>query len=186
MRIHRFLQRRCVGLFCLLAISAAAAESLVDQTLREVEEFRLRQLAVAQAEGELAPFSTDGCSGNLSASWELLADQIPKMKAELGEKPPWEDCCVTHDRAYWRGEVEDGFNLRLIADQELRQCVVDTGTRLSPEWSTRFSIPETRVEQGFSVTAELMYQAVRLGGQPCSLLPWRWGYGWPNCALETP
>jgi hypothetical protein len=29
--------------------------------------------------------------------------------------------------------------------------------------------------------ADLMYRAVRLGGIPCSGLPWRWGYGWPAC-----
>ncbi len=181
-----WLGMRWVGLLCLLAISSVSAESLVDQAMREVEEFRLTQLAVAQSNGELAPFSTDGCSGNLSASWALLAKQIPQMKVELGEKPPWEDCCVAHDRAYWRGEVEDGFNLRLVADRQLRQCVVDTGARLAPDWSSRFSLSEAQVEQGFSVTAELMFQAVRLGGQPCSLLPWRWGYGWPGCALEIP
>ena len=29
--------------------------------------------------------------------------------------------------------------------------------------------------------AGAMYRAVRLGGVPCSALPWRWGYGWPEC-----
>jgi len=29
--------------------------------------------------------------------------------------------------------------------------------------------------------AEIMYRAVRLGGAPCTTLPWRWGFGWPKC-----
>ena len=33
----------------------------------------------------------------------------------------------------------------------------------------------------YAAIAELMYRAVRIGGIPCSGLPWRWGYGWPEC-----
>ena len=33
----------------------------------------------------------------------------------------------------------------------------------------------------YAAIAELMYSAVRIGGIPCSTLPWRWGYGWPEC-----
>ena len=33
----------------------------------------------------------------------------------------------------------------------------------------------------YEVIGDLMYRAVRIGGIPCSGLPWRWGYGWPEC-----
>ena len=181
----RFLDYRVfAGLICLLLLSPAHAESLADRTMRQLEMFRMQQLSSAQADAELSPFTTDGCSGNLSKSWELLAEQIPKIKAGLGARPPWEDCCVTHDRSYWRGQAADGYDARLAADRAFRQCVVDTGTRLAPEWSVRFSMTPAQIEQGFAVIADWMYEAVRLGGQPCSLLPWRWGYGWPNCAFQ--
>ena len=41
---------------------------------------------------------------------------------------------------------------------------------------------ERRLElRHHEAVASLMYRAVRLGGIPCSGLPWRWGYGWPEC-----
>ena len=167
----------------LLMMPATNAESPLVEGFREVEEIRLRQLAVVQNNGEIAPFKTDGCSGNLSAGWERLAAFIPSFRQEFGEKPPWENCCIEHDRVYWRGDTVDGFNRRKIADQDLRQCVVETGIELAPDLAERFSKSETQVRQTFTVVADIMYGAVRFGGQPCSLLPWRWGYGWPRCAF---
>lgn len=41
------------------------------------------------------------------------------------------------------------------------------------------------IGQVFNVIAELMFWAIRLGGQPCSLLPRRWGYGGPGCAFAA-
>jgi hypothetical protein len=161
----------------------AVAESLLDDGLREIEGFRMQQLQAVQSDSEIVPFTTDGCSGNLSANWGGLADSLPGFADEFGDKPPWEDCCVAHDKDYWSGSVIDGYSSRLNADQELRQCVVDTGARLTPELSARYSVTDENVDRAFSVVADLMYKAVRLGGQPCSLLPWRWGYGWPNCAF---
>lgn len=159
------------------------AQSLLDEGVREFEELRLRQLQTVQSNSELAPFTTDGCSGNLSQNWKLLATRLPGFDEEFGDAPPWEDCCVTHDKEYWRGGAGDGYTRRHDADQQLRQCVVDTGVTLAPALSLKYSVTDEAVKQTFSVIADLMYQAVRLGGQPCSLLPWRWGYGWPNCAF---
>ncbi len=159
------------------------AASLLDEGVREFEELRLRQLQTVQDSGALAPFTSDGCSGNLSSSWKLLATRLPGFGDEFGEAPPWENCCLAHDREYWRGSAVEGFRQREDADQRLRQCVVDTGARLAPALSLKYSVTDEKVRQAFSHIAGLMYQAVRLGGQPCSLLPWRWGYGWPNCAF---
>lgn len=86
----------------------------------------------------LRPFTTDGCS--------LFPDSAGDAC--------WANCCVEHDRAYWRGGTAEE---RSRADRDLRQCVAQVG--------------EPRL-------ADLMYWGVRLGGMP--LLPtwYRWGYGW--------
>jgi hypothetical protein len=170
-------------LTCLLAAAPVSAESLIDEGVREFEELRLRQLQTVQSEGELGAFSSDGCSANLSLNWKLLAARLPGFADEFGDEPPWEDCCVAHDREYWWGSALDGYRQRQAADRRLRQCVVDTGVELAPTLGQKYSLTGEEVEQGFTLIADLMYQAVRLGGQPCSLLPWRWGFGWPNCAF---
>ena len=172
------------SLASLLVASGVNAQSLLSEGARELEEFRLQQLSAVQSTSEISAFTTDGGSGNLSRGWEQLASGFPKFKEKFGDRPPWEHCCVTHDRVYWQGEVVDGYSQRRLADQALRQCVIDTGVELAPELSVQFSRSEAQVRQAFVLVAKLIYRAVRFGGQPCSLLPWRWGYGWPRCALS--
>ena len=46
---------------------------------------------------------------------------------------------------------------------------------------TLLLVLQSTVETLYAANAELMYSAVRIGGIPCSALPWRWGYGWPEC-----
>ena len=167
---------------CLLPMPAPA-ESLLGEGLREFEELRLRQLMTVQNAGDLAPFSSDGCSGNLSSGWRVLAEAIPGFGENFGARPPWEHCCVAHDRHYWDGAATEGYALRLEADRGLQRCVVSTGERLAPELARKHDTSEDRVREPFRLVADVMYRAVRLGGQPCSLLPWRWGYGWPGCAF---
>jgi len=89
----------------------------------------------------IAPFTTDGCSlfPNRSLSW----------------KKDWCDCCVAHDRAYWRGGTSDE---RLATDKAFKACVKE-----------KTSSP---------VLAALMYAGVRLGGTPYLNTSFRWGYGW--------
>lgn len=168
----------------LIAFSARA-DTFIDKGFREFEELRLRQLHSVQQSGEITPFTTDGCSGGQSQNWEQLANLLPGFERQFGDKPPWEDCCVDHDKKYWRGNAIDGYIKRKQADEALRRCVVETGKKMSSEFSVKYSVPEEEILKAFNVTADLMYQAVRLGGQPCSLLPWRWGYGWDNCAFAT-
>jgi hypothetical protein len=94
------------------------------------------------------PFTTDGCSGGMTAIWKLIR----------GRPPPWNDLCVTHDRAYWAGGT---VGARRAADRALM-----AGVTLN----------------GHPLFAFLMWVAVRLGGHPLLPLPWRWGYGyrWPR------
>ena len=68
----------------------------------------------------------------------------------------WKDCCLKHDIAYWQGGTRAE---RGAADLAFRKCVEKkTGNR---------------------DLAELMYQAVRNGGEPYFPTWYRWGYGWP-------
>lgn len=93
---------------------------------------------------ELRPFTTDGCSGGMTALWQLI----------FRKPPPWNELCVKHDLAYWRGgSAADRRN----ADAELLAGVA---------------------HNGHPVFAILMWLAVRPGGHPWLPLSWRWGYGY--------
>ena len=98
-------------------------------------------LTACASPSTLRPFSTDGCS------------LYPDRSAATGKD--WCDCCVAHDRAYWRGGSEQE---RLKADEALRACVQD-----------RTGDPEQ---------AALMFRGVRIGGSAYWPTWFRWGYGW--------
>ena len=68
----------------------------------------------------------------------------------------WKECCHKHDLAYWRGGSEKE---REQADLEFKNCV--------------------EKKTGNPQLAELMYEAVRIGGAPHFPTWYRWGYGWP-------
>ncbi len=178
------MKRFIVATGLLLSSSLLAGVSdWWEAPIKQYEQQRLSQLHKVQSTSDIADFSTDGCSGFQSQSWQMLAEKFPEFKQHFGEGPPWEACCIEHDKEYWRGETHNGFELRLLADQALQQCVIDTGVQLTPELAKKYELDPATVEQAFSMTAAVMYRAVRLGGGPCSMLPWRWGYGWPNCAF---
>lgn len=165
----------------------ATADEPMNNTLenieRELEEWRYPALARIQQDknNQLAPFTTDGCSGGLSDGWRYLAKKLPAFKQKFGDKPPYEACCVTHDRAYWRGEAEHGFEKRLQADAALQQCVVEYGKTHRDEFAREFSLSPAAIERNFVIIGALIYRAVRVGGMPCTDYTWRWGYGWPAC-----
>lgn len=176
----------------LLAICAGANLSAEDQgALGEItRSFEMPAhrslLALIQAPGtELAPFETDGCSGGMSWSWRIVADLFPDFEVSQGAHPPWESCCVTHDRAYHNaGEVMealDSYSARLVADTALKQCVADPGAVEIDRVATLYNVPRERAIFAYDLIADAMYNAVRFGGGPCSGLPWRWGYGYPGC-----
>ena len=68
----------------------------------------------------------------------------------------WKECCHKHDLAYWRGGTEEERNQ---ADLAFKECVLK--------------------KTGNAELAEIMYQAVRVGGSPHFPTWYRWGYGWP-------
>lgn len=60
------------------------------------------------------PFTTDGCSGGMTALWRLV----------FRRDPPWNDLCVQHDQAYWAGGTRAD---RFIADCDLMCGVMMRG-----------------------------------------------------------
>jgi hypothetical protein len=172
------------GLFQFLFPSLQAEENQ-DNTRVDIqfENWQMSVLAQVQTRAgvNIQPFRTDGCSGGMSLGWQMFADTFPAFAEKFGDKPPWEHCCVEHDRAYWLGETQNGYEKRLIADTQLRQCVVEFGQAHSRDYAQQFEMEQVTIETQFTRAANMMYAAVRLGGKPCSFLPWRWGYGWPHC-----
>jgi hypothetical protein len=178
------------------ADSAAGNDVAVDQTFdptvdtieRQLETKRHENLLarITQPDTEMTEFWTDGCSGGLSTGWEYLSEQFPDVKDRHGGRPPWESCCEVHDVAYHEGGLHsetasDSFEQRKTADLELLSCVANTAVDRSDELQDLYKLSETQVELLYQSIAEMMYRAVRLGGVPCTIQPWRWGYGWPSC-----
>lgn len=173
-----------IGIFSSQSLRVCADEHAENPRVDiQFENWQMSLLAqVQQRTGvSIKSFSTDGCSGGLSFGWKNIADQVPAFAEKFGDHPPWEACCVEHDRAYWQGETQDGYAQRLNADKNLKQCVLEFGQSHSQMYAEQFALDKDSIEMQFSITANMMYAAVRIGGKPCSFLPWRWGYGWPHC-----
>jgi hypothetical protein len=143
---------------------------------RRTEIWAHQRLMAARINAEDVPFTTDGCSGGMSAIWKDASDTFPALRASIGDTPPWENCCVIHDKAYFDAsgatDAKQSFDARLLADQNLSKCVANFGKQET-----------TPIMHQYQLLADMMYSAVRLGGAPCSGLPWRWGYGLPNCYI---
>ncbi len=185
----------CAGLMLLLVlpVQSWAAEAAFDTDMMDGLERRLelerhqQLLQITRSPGvSLAGFTTDGCSGGLSAGWSYLVAVFPGAREVHGDKPPWESCCITHDRAYHAGgrgteTAEESFAARRTVDRVLEACVLATGLERSKPLSQEYGLTQGQVADLYRTIAALMYRAVRIGGVPCSRLPWRWGYGWPQC-----
>jgi hypothetical protein len=166
---------------------AAGAPAAAQDPARAVELRAHAALAAARAatEGGPAPFETDGCSGGLSVAWETLAAAFPTFAEAHGDRPPWEACCVAHDRDYHLGgpdpSPEASYAARVEADAALGACVRATSAAAHGRLGEVYGLEAETVDRLYDAVAEAMTLAVRVGGGPCSGLPWRWGYGWPSC-----
>lgn len=175
--------RTLSGLIAALSLWAVPASPQTENWMARAE-MRFHQNLIdrvgAAETRKIAPFTTDGCSGGLSWSWERLVDLVPSLAPQEGERPPWEECCVAHDRAYHdiRGATtaQESFATRLAADEELQRCVAAVG-HVAPDKVDDWGMTPALYER----LAQSMFWAVRFGGGPCSGLSWRWGYGLENC-----
>jgi hypothetical protein len=78
-------------------------------------------------------------------------------------------------------DAQASFEARLRADEALKLCVVETGQRRLAEIASVYNVEETSVREAYRAISNALFIAVRFGGAPCSGLPWRWGYGYPDC-----
>jgi len=183
-----------LSLFILFALRDSSTESVssvlsnADSLERHMEMSRQKKLRAMKSNpvNNPTPFTTDGCSGGLSVGWEYLAGMIPNFKETHGTVPAWQSCCETHDLAYHAAgfredTAEMSFEARRKADLELKACVIETGVTRSPELTKEYTLSDEELKHLYNGIANLMYGAVRIGGMPCTDLPWRWGYGWPEC-----
>jgi len=141
---------------------------------------------ISSPDAALAECATDGCSGGLSVGWDNVAAQAEFFRDRHGTKPPWEECCVAHDRAYHFGggvglTATESFMARERADDDLRACVVSTATGRRDQLRAEYGIDDEQVAALYETIAASMHLSIRLGGMPCTGLSWRWGYGWPDC-----
>jgi hypothetical protein len=60
-------------------------------------------------------------------------------------------------------------------------CVTATASDRDDVLQELYGMTETQVRLVYHAIGTAMFQAVRLGGGPCTGLPWRWGYGYPHC-----
>jgi len=130
----------------LLAICPVGliAQNPLDAVTESFEREQMTRLAAQQKRPgiHIAAFRSDGCSGGMSQSWGFLADTLPKFADYAGTQPPWEHCCVAHDRDYWQGETKNGFNKREQSDAQLRTCVNATGEQRGAEIAQTLSLPQ--------------------------------------------
>ena len=142
---------------------------------------------IGSADSTLAEFTTDGCSGGLSVGWDNFAQQAGFFRDRHGTQPPWESCCIAHDRSYHTGggkglTAAQSLTAREQADEELRACVLGTATERGEALQSDYGLSDEQITVLYETIADSMHLAVRLGGMPCTGLSWRWGYGWPECS----
>lgn len=176
---------RFLPLLSILAAGPAWSQA-EDWTLQlQIELPAHRSLMAASDGAALAPFETDGCSGGLSLAWRSVAAAFPDFAEVHEEVPPWEACCVIHDRAYHNAggvrTARASFDARLEADEALRACVISEGETRRDLVAAEYGIALENIDRAYATVAEAMFVAVRFGGGPCTGLPWRWGYGFPQC-----
>ena len=95
-----------------IAQDAAAPEDPISLWRRMELPAHQALQGVREAPGTtLAPFTTDGCSGGLSDVWRVVADRFPAFAEAHREAPPWEACCIAHDRVYHTGGPDDEAEL---------------------------------------------------------------------------
>ncbi len=165
-----------------------ASPSLIDRfelslEIRTHEQFIATRRRVGAA---ATPFASDGCSGGMSAAWRVATSAFPVLAQRHGEHPPWESCCTEHDRLYHSGgpldaDAQASFAARRAADEQLHRCVIRIGEERRDVLAADYGLGPNEVQSIYRRVADVLYRAVRMGGAPCTGLPWRWGFGWPDC-----
>ncbi len=188
---YQIFWRNLVSSLLLTAIWVpwATAQETSSGLAKQIELHAHRRLEALRLSpnSEPAPFTSDGCSGGMSATWDIVARMIPGFEDIHMASPPWEDCCVAHDRVYHRAgsdrSPKASYNARLATDEALQTCVRMTADKRRDQLKKQYEIDDSTIDQAYDLISASMFDAVRFGGAPCSGLPWRWGYGWPHCGV---
>jgi hypothetical protein len=185
---HSALAPALLVLALLSAAPGLAEDEEITGTLSyalEIGAHRWLVEVLSRSGTQRAPFTTDGCSGGMSSLWAFTAEYYPAFAEAHAGRPPWEDCCVTHDRAYHAGgsqaDADASYVARLAADEMLQRCVVATVSERDDVLRDLYGLSQAQVRLVYESIGAAMFSAVRLGGGPCTGLPWRWGYGYPQC-----
>lgn len=148
-----------------------------------VERDRIMRLEEIKKRETLAPFVSDGCSGNISKAWSGAVAGLSGVFADIDRRYfdikniPFEYACEKHDWLYHKGE--GGYVGRLRADNELRQEIINYALEHVDDIKrrTRLQTDESAIFL-YETIADLVYRGVRLGGAPCSGESYAWGYGY--------
>jgi hypothetical protein len=176
---------------CVVAVAVLLRNDVIQTSAAKLQrDFELKaHRSLIQSLKENSPsldaFSTDGCSGGLSKAWRTVSNRFPVFAKAHKNIPPWEPCCVAHDRSYHSAgganKAHESYAARLSADKALRACVFGTRHKRSAHLSAEYGLSEAHVTAAYEAISNAMFDAVRVGGLPCSGLAWRWGYGYPRC-----
>ena len=188
----------CASIWLAMFLTTSAADTGTQEgaftaQTKQLELTQHRRLLAVKVRpnAKLSKFSTDGCSGGLSVGWDYLGSAVTKFQSAHGTQPPWENCCVAHDRLYHaagtsHGDEVESYTARLQADIGLKSCVREVGNSRTNQLSDAYGLSGKETAAIYKQISELMFLAVRLGGMPCSGLSWRWGFGWPSCRSIEP
>jgi hypothetical protein len=181
-------------LFCVVAVAILFKEDIAQIPMGKIHrDLELKAhgelIQLLTEDRRLNAFTTDGCSGGLSKVWRTVSDRFPAFAKAHEKTPPWEPCCTIHDRSYHSAggatEAHESYVLRLSADKALRECVLATGNRRLANLSAKYGLTDDQIRAAYEAIADAMFDAVRIGGLPCSGLAWRWGYGYPQCPTTS-
>lgn len=182
-----------LGLLLLLLLMGVVLYNLFFGTLTfspTAEAEAMQQLERTKQTTSIQPFATDGCSANVSKFWQIAVQEVSEYSIDFAESYadvtniPFKQACIEHDRTYHAGE--GGYVARLLADNQLRNDIIEYGITHADEIQIRASLQST--EEAiflYELLAEVVYRGVRLGGAPCTGELYAWGFGYNGGKCES-
>lgn len=193
-RLKHIFARRWVQITIALLLLIAVVYFLFFRsiTLTPQAEGRLMaDLERTKKAYQLAPFTSDGCSGGVSKNWQTAVENFSQLSDTFADEYaklqtiPFESACIEHDRFYHAGI--GGYAGRLEVDNQLRLAIIQYGIDNASSIQARTSLATK--EQAiylYELIAEAVYRGVRLGGAPCTEQTYAWGFGYNRGSCAEP
>ena len=188
---HLLHSRRALTILLLIVVATVVYQFFIPTlTFTPASEAAgMQQLEQAKRTTSLEPFTSDGCSANVSSNWRAAIKKVSQHSASFATTYadlatiPFESACIEHDQAYHPGT--GGYVGRLTADNQLRAAILTYGMTNSALIQTRTGLgsPAEAVYL-YELLAEAIYRGVRLGGAPCTGEPYAWGFGYGGGSCE--